>query len=306
MRFSFTVFYACFLICAGLLTLGACRSGDREAGEATSIRVFAVGSAEKPSRFNKDQGAHLFAFYDLEKDSLLFRYKLMNDGNNFRTVADQLPASDRDSFRIFAQALGHYPEGIIPVSGLEGSTYCGGTYVAAISYGKRTRYYHFIPLVNDTIDRFEHFLLNLRSRKWDDRVVPNERIAVDSEVVGMWKGTGYYDSLPEPYIVADCPQGVDLSQLKGTWRSISDALSNRSNSFLQLEFAEGGQGTLKRVHSGKVQRSVPFRYLLDKERNSITTKTDYGTLNYQIRQLSGSCCVLIGPRGDSIRYDRIR
>ena len=254
------------------------------------IKVFIWNSADTITAYNKDLGVASYAYYDLNKDSVVYRDLVSVDPNRYETYIGQLQNQHYvDTIRNLLRVLQRHANGLLLDTVPSGATYCGPDFYVEYRDEKGEHFHDFILVGgSDTLDQFAGFFGRIPSLPWKRKLVSNSLVNSDTEAVSAMKKLGEYDKWETPYIPMMCDSTIDKTKIFGSWRVIRIG-KNRFNNYQKLTFERNGIYKYEKIKEGISSFAVSGTYKLNPKNNILTVNTGENKLTFKVLRLTDSC-----------------
>ena len=295
---------------ASILQIGC--SNRQNKTEFSYIKVITTGLADTFTAYNKGLGLINYAYYDLHKDSLIYR-DLSNvnperETREYKTYVGRL-ANRRylDTIRMLVQVLKRHKNGIIPDTIPEGSTYCGPEFYVEFADSKGLHYNLFILDGNDSLSHFRHFFYRLPALPWQKNEVGNGMVNADREIVHAMNRLGVYEKREIPFIPQLCETAFDTKKIVGTWRRVGSRYEEKTNYYTKITIGKNGAYARERIEDDMSISHKRGRYFLNQQDSTLTISADSATYRYKIEKLTDLCFEALSMDDNRLlRLERLR
>ncbi len=270
------------------------------------IKILSGGAADSITAYNKGLELDDYAYYDPQKDSIIYRFLTDYDKKKYTTIVGAIHDDNYiDTLNDLILTLKKYPLPITFDTAFNGDSYDGPELYVEFKDNSGLHYYEIIEQHNDTVNSFFKFFFRLRSLPWNRHVVDNKMVNADQEAVSALKHLGLYEKRVTPYIPLHCEDGIDKTQLVGSWRTVSDRHAN-PNTFNKLILKKNGDCYYDATVDNKPEKHYQGSYTVTTKADNLRIIIGHIAHRYAIRKLSASCLeILQEGTGDVILYNRL-
>jgi hypothetical protein len=274
------------------------------------IKVITTDLADTITAYNKGFGLVHYAYYDVGKDSLIYRDPVDFDSKRnlgkYKTYVGRLAAPQYlDTIRSLIRILKRHGNGAIPDNLPEGSTYCDPELYVEYADSEGVHYNSFI-LDNDTLRQFGYFIFGLSTLPLEKREVSNGMVRADQEVVHAMKRFGLYQERETPIAPALCGGTVDLKKFVGAWRMIV-RYEQKPGCYTKINVGRNGAFTWAEVDGDKSKILSQGRYILNSKDSTFVFKAGSVANKYKIEKLTDICFEAMSVDGNEfLRLERLQ
>lgn len=290
------------LILAATLRLNCLHKQNKEG--LSYVKIFTIYPPDTVTAYNKGLGIANYAYYNPQTDSFLYRELRDTDPtglnlNQYKTYTGILNNPVYvDTMLNLLQALSKYKNGKIPEDHPDGGTYCGPEFYVEYRDGKGEHFNLFILENNDTLDQFSAFFHRLPSLSWQKKLVSNNIVKADTEVVTAVKKLGLYEKQQTPYIPLPCEPGIDKNKIYGSWRMVNNG-HWEPDTYYKTTFKRNGTCSFEHIKAGvSTSRGTPQRFILSTKQDTLILKI--GTSRCRVLKLTETCLEYAGI--DRLKY----
>ena len=265
-----------------------CLSQENE-NDFSYIKVFIFNSADSLTAYNKDLGIVSYMYYDLKIDSIIYKDAIAFEPSRYETYVGHLNNKQYvDTIRSLVRVLSRHKNGVLPDSVSSDAVYCGPEFFVEYHDTKGEHYHVFILVGNDTLNQFSGFYSRLPSLPWQKKIVNNNLVNSDNEVVAAMRKLDLYDQLETPYIPLPCGVGIDKTKIVGEWRFIGGT-NKKTNTYSKLTFRQNGLYVWEKVRESKSTERGRGRYKMNSRTNTLIINTGNKELRYKVLTLTRTC-----------------
>ncbi len=230
------------LVVALIIFTLICCTNKEEVAKISYIKVLTEGSADSVTLYNKGLGLDNFLYYEPQKDSAVLRLFDESEPFKYKTYIGKFNNKKYlDSLLALINFLRLHGSGYITPDSLpKNSTYCGASYFVVYKDEKGVHGNGFL-LDRDLLYQFDNFFHRLPSLPWKRKIIDHEVVDGDYEIVNAVKQAGVYDSIETPYIPVHCQNGIDVSKIVGTWRTMGDLQGNNQTNYSKVTNLKSGK-----------------------------------------------------------------
>jgi hypothetical protein len=283
-----------------------CSTKDR-VDDIIYIKMLTEGSADSITVYNKGVTLHNFLYYEPQKDSVVYRFIQKADPLQYKTYVGRFENSQyMDTILNLVSFLRDYRNGHLPPPKYDDPMYCGATFYVEFKDQKGIHYKTFIT-EGDTLSQFSDFFHRLESLPWQRKVVGNNILNEDREIVDVMKGVGTYNEIETPYIPLPCEKGIKLELLYGKWKTIGGQHENANISYWTNSIDKGGSWKIERINKGISKPGYVGNIISIDNDFSIKVKSKHGIAALKILNLTENCLEYRNESNGNIwRLDRMK
>lgn len=231
-----------------------------------------------------------YTYYDPVKDSIIYQVPYKDDTLAHKTMAGRIGNSALlDTFVNIIQMLKHYKNGGIPVQVKDGSFYCGPVLYTEFKDELGVHFYSYSIGINDTLDQFVNFYENLQRSKWKKKRVKNELVDINGELESANQYVLSTRNKDDFYSLLPCGNGIDVTKLYGSWRSVRDSFDSKLDNYTKLTIKNNGTCLFKRVVNDTVAGISVGKVSINNKNGTIVFTEDGKEYPYTLTQLCDNC-----------------